>query len=203
MPEPILVHNLTFSYDGQTPLICCAHLEFTCACAWALVGENGSGKTTFLELLLGLLRPDEGEISGVRSHSVGYVPDDNGLYESMTVVENIQFRLALYRTSYAARRQVVDGMLERYGLAGAKHTAVHRLSLGMRKKAALICAMAAGPSLLVLDEPTGGLDESARRELAAILRDYLRAETMVICTSHDADFLRLLSARVVHFPLVC
>ncbi len=197
----IYIKDLLFSYDKNAPLIHCKMLAFSCGKAYALVGKNGSGKTTFLKLLLGLLKPSEGTLSGLETQKIGFVPDYNGLYESLTILENIRFRLALYREKYSDKEAYIAELLERYGLKSDANKLVKQLSLGMRKKTALICALAIAPSLLILDEPTTGLDEGSQIELAQMLNEFISPNTMVICTSHDADFLEALGSEIISFPL--
>lgn len=197
----ICIKNLLFSYDKNIPLISCKKLEFSFGKAYALVGKNGSGKTTFLKLLLGLLKPSEGTLSGLEKQKIGFVPDYNGLYESLTILENIRFRLSLYREKYSDKEVYIAELLDRYGLKNDANKLVKQLSLGMRKKTALICALAIAPSLLILDEPTTGLDEKSQMELAQMLNQFISPNTMVICTSHDADFLESLGSEIINFPL--
>ncbi len=197
----IYIKDLLFSYHKNVPLIYCKKLEFSFGKAYALVGKNGSGKTTFLKLLLGLLKPSTGTLTGLEKQKIGFVPDYNGLYESLTILENIQFRLSLYREKYSEKEAFVEELLERYGLKNDENKLVKQLSLGMRKKTALICALAIAPSLLILDEPTTGLDEKSQIELAQMLNQFISPNTMVICTSHDADFLESLGSEIITFPL--
>lgn len=198
----LTIQNLSFSFDGAKPLIHCPELCFEAGHVYALVGPNGSGKTTFLKILLGLLRPDEGTVQGVEGRVIGFVPDYNGLYDSLTILENIKFRLSLYKKSYPCEKKRVQQMLTRYYLDHDANKLVKDLSLGMKKKVSLICALAVQPALLILDEPTGGLDQPSQSELIEMLTQFLSPSTMIICTSHDRDFLASLpSCRTVAFPL--
>lgn len=197
----IIINNLHFAYNKQEPLIYCSSLKLESGNIYALVGANGSGKTTFLKLLLGLLKPTTGEIKGIAGHKIGFVPDYNGLYDTLTVLENIKIRLALYGCNYLKEESRICKLIEKYSLTSAKNTLVKNLSLGMKKKAAIICAIATKPSLLVLDEPTGGIDKAAHKELSIMLKDYLAPNTMILCTSHDLDFLDTLPLLTINFPL--
>ena len=86
------IKNLKFSFDKSKSLIACPSFCFEPGNIYALVGPNGSGKTTFLKILLGLLKPTEGEVYGAERETIGFVPDYNGLYDSLSVLENIKFR---------------------------------------------------------------------------------------------------------------
>lgn len=200
--KEITINQLIFSYNKAVPLIKCSHLSFKPGNIYALVGSNGSGKTTFLKLLLGLLKPSEGTIIGVADSRIAFVPDYNGLYESLSVLENIKFRLSLYNRTYKNEKQNVFELLSKYKLQNEENKLVRDLSLGMKKKVALICAMSVNPSLLILDEPTGGLDADAQNELALMLRQFTDSERIVICTSHDSEFLSSLpECRIISFPM--
>lgn len=198
----ITVKNLQFSYKRGKSIINCPEISFSSGNIYALVGHNGSGKTTFLKILLGLLKPTSGTVSGLGNEVVAFVPDYNGLYDSLSVLENIKFRMSIYGMDYSAEKGNVLKLLERYNLSKEAHKLVKELSLGMKKKVSLICALAVKPSLLVLDEPTGGLDADAQQELGQMLSEYLSPTTTVICTSHDQEFLNaLLSCKEIHFPM--
>ena len=198
----ITVHDLCFSYKRNCNIINCSKLYFSTGKIYALVGPNGSGKTTFLKILLGLLKPDRGEITGVKKEIIAFVPDYNGLYDSLSVLENIKFRMSLYNQSYSSEKKYIQQLLIRYRLLNDEHKLVKELSLGMKKKVSLICALAVRPSILILDEPTGGLDIQAKRELSEMIGEYISPSTMVICTSHDQEFLDALPCcDVICFPI--
>ena len=198
----ITVENLTFSYGSGKAVVSCGHASFEPGNIYLLTGPNGSGKTTFLRLLLGLLKPTDGSISGLREQTVAYVPDYNGLYDSLSVLENIKFRLALYNLDYAKEKDRIFRILEQYRMDTEKGKLVRDLSLGMKKKAALICALAVRSSLLILDEPTGGLDADARKELSDMLLRCLSPETTILCTTHDQEFIDSLPGSVpIRFPM--
>lgn len=198
----LTVRNLCFAYKKNVNIINHADFCFLPGNVYALVGSNGSGKTTFLKILLGLLKPTAGGIAGLKQETIAYVPDYNGIYDSLTVLENIKFRMSLYNLDYSAEKSNVQQLLIRYNLSNDENKLVKDLSLGMKKKVSLICALAVKPSLLVLDEPTGGLDADAQEELSIMLGEYISPSTIIICTSHDQEFLNTLPyCTVLQFPL--
>lgn len=202
MLEELIVKDLRFSFQQDSVLINCPYFRFQAGSIYALVGANGSGKTTFLRLLLGLLKPDRGSIDGIAGERIGFVPDYNGLYDSLTILENIKFRLSLYDLKYKAEKDNVHDMLARYQLEKEANKLVRDISLGMKKKTALICALATNPTLLILDEPTGGLDAAAQKELAYMLEEFISPSKTVILTSHDADFIHAMPfCSTVSFPM--
>jgi ABC-2 type transport system ATP-binding protein len=147
--------------------------------AFALVGPDGAGKTTTMRLLVGLMDPDEGraEILGfdtvtqgdqVRGQ-IGYMPQRFGLYDDLTVSENIAFYADLYRVDRETRESRVPELLDFSGLAPFTDRLALNLSGGMRQKLGLVCALIHRPQVLFLDEPTFGVDPVSRREFWHIL----------------------------------
>ena len=156
-----------------------------------LLGHNGAGKSTLIKLILGLIEPTSGQVevlgqSPWGSHAValrrriGYLPESVAFYGNLTGTEVIDYLAKLKR----APRQQVSELLKRVGLDSAKNRRVSTYSKGMRQRLGLAQALLASPELVVLDEPTAGLDPQATRELYAILGE-LRAEGhSVLVSSH-------------------
>jgi len=135
----------------------------------AVVGGDGAGKTTLLRCVAGALAPSGGPAGGrVRRPAagrIGYLPPGPGVYDDLTVAENLRFRSAVYRVPEAAAGPLTGEYLERTGLAAVRDRLAGQLSGGMRRKLAVIAAMLPGPELLVLDEPTTGVDPVSRADL--------------------------------------
>jgi ABC-2 type transport system ATP-binding protein len=158
-----------------------------------LLGPNGSGKTTILRLLTGYLRPSAGtaRIAGFDIVSdgraargrVGYVPEDVPLYPHMRVAEYLGFMGRLRDLDGTALRRAVDAACERLDLEDVRDTIIGRLSRGYRQRVSLAQAILHGPELLVLDEPTNGLDPRQIIELRGLLRG-LAERCAVLVTSH-------------------
>jgi ABC-2 type transport system ATP-binding protein/ribosome-dependent ATPase len=147
-----------------------------------LLGANGAGKTTLIRCLLGLLRVSDGVVelfgsppSRATRARLGYVPQGLGLYEDLTVAENLAFSAAAYGSAGAT----LEGEL-----AEARDVLVRDLPLGLRRRAAFAIALAHHPDLLVLDEPTSGVDPLARARLWETIRASAEQGAGVLVTTH-------------------
>lgn len=164
---------------------------------FALVGPDGAGKTTAMRLLVGIMDPDAGSArvlgwdtvaasERLKEH-IGYMPQRVGLYEDLTVAENIAFYADLYGVPQAERQRRLPGLLEFAGLAPFQGRLAGRLSGGMRQKLGLICTLSHRPKLLFLDEPTFGVDPASRREFWEILHELLKEGLTIILTTAYLD----------------
>ncbi len=159
------------------------------------LGPNGSGKTTTIRLICGLLTPDAGEgtVLGfdVRRDSarikreVGYMTQKFSLYEDLTIEENLFFVARLYHL--ADRRQVVARTLDELGLASRRHQAAGTLSGGWKQRLALAACIMHRPKLLLLDEPTAGVDPKARREFWDEIHRLAGGGLTVLVSTHYMD----------------
>jgi len=131
----------------------------------AVVGGDGAGKTSLLRCLAGVLRPDSGEVRRPAKSQIGFLPASSGIYPDLTVAENLAFRAAGYglRADVAARR--ATELTEQAGLAPARNRLAAKLSGGMRQKLGVIAALLHRPELLILDEPSTGVDPVSRSGL--------------------------------------
>jgi len=147
-----------------------------------LLGANGAGKTTLLRLLLGLLAPSDGQVELMggppdreRRRALGYVPQGLGLYRALTVRENLAFAA----TSYGVPAPELDP-----SLVDVADELVRDVPLGLQRRAAFASALAHSPRVLVLDEPTSGVDSLARAELWDTIREQSAAGVGVLVTTH-------------------
>jgi ABC superfamily ATP binding cassette transporter, ABC protein len=167
----------------------------------ALAGHNGAGKSTLMKMLLGLLTPTSGSIS-INSHSatslaarqlIGYLPETVALYPNMTGFETLDFFADLKHVSRERNRE----LLTRVGIIEAAKKRVGTYSKGMRQRLALAQALLGQPKILLLDEPTTGLDPASRADFYRIL-DELRAQgTAILLSSHALAELADQADRIV------
>lgn len=154
-------------------------LQVTAGEAFALVGPDAAGKTTTLRMLVGIMDPDEGRAqvlgfdtvkeSEALKEQIGYMPQRFGLYDDLTVAENMIFYADIYRVDAAERQQRMPELLGFSNLTPFQDRLARNLSGGMRQKLGLACALIHRPQVLFLDEPTFGVDPISRREFWEIL----------------------------------
>jgi ABC-2 type transport system ATP-binding protein len=146
---------------------------------FGLVGPDGAGKTTTLRMLAGILLPDEGSavVAGcditrdaeAAKHRLSYMPQRFGLYEDLTVDENIRFYADLFGVAGADREERSEQLLRAAGMAEFRRRLAGHLSGGMKQKLGLVCALIHTPEVILLDEPTTGVDPISRRDFWSIL----------------------------------
>ena len=177
----------------------------------ALVGPDGAGKTTLIRLAAGLMRsPTQGTLTvldvdvaadpqQVQSR-VGYMPQKFGLYEDLSVQENLDLYADLHGVTGEERRQRYDRLFEMTALAPFTDRLAGRLSGGMKQKLGLACTLVRTPELLLLDEPTVGVDPISRRELWEIILQLVKEQglTVLLSTSYLDEAERCDQAVVLH-----
>jgi ABC-2 type transport system ATP-binding protein len=179
LAEPLArIERLSHGFDGR-PALRDIIATIEPGIVTGLIGPDAAGKTTLLRLLAGLLRPQGGRVivlghdmatDAARAHAaIGYMPQRFGLYEDLSVAENLDLFADLHGLSAALRAERTERLLHFTGLARFRPRLAGRLSGGMKQKLGLACALLARPRLLLLDEPSVGVDPASRRELWAIV----------------------------------
>lgn len=171
---------------------------------FALLGANGSGKTSTIRSLLGIYRPTSGQLwidgstySPERAHLVGYLPEERGLYVRSTVLDVMTYFGELKGMDRAAARDFSLRYLERVGLADKAKLTVKKLSGGQQQKIQLGVAIINDPKLLILDEPTKGLDPVNRKLLLDVVEEYRQQGTAVIYITHLMEEVERLADRIL------
>ena len=157
-----------------------------------LLGPNGAGKSTLMKILIGLWRADSGQVSV--PERIGYLPENNPLYEEMYVTEYLRFMAKM--TNDQIPMTNVDALIDRVGLTPERHKHIRELSKGYRQRVGLAQALLGDPQLLILDEPTTGLDPNQLVEIRSLIRD-LGKDCTVILSTHIMQEVREMCDRVV------
>ncbi len=170
---------------------------------FGFVGSNGAGKTTTMRIVLGVLAADAGSVrlggrpvDAALRRTIGYMPEERGLYPKMKVGEQLTYLAELHGSSAAAAREAVRHWTERLGVADRIGATVDSLSLGNQQRVQLAAALVHDPALLVLDEPFSGLDPVAVDVMSAVLREKADAGVPVVFSSHQLELVQRLCDRV-------
>jgi ABC-2 type transport system ATP-binding protein len=161
---------------------------------FGFIGPNGAGKSTSIRFLATLLKATSGEgiVNGHRvtrdplnvRRSIGYMPDNFGVYDGMKVWEFLDFFAVAYQLPKARRKQVIGDVLDLLDLAGKRDSFVNSLSRGMKQRLCLAKTLVHDPPVLILDEPTSGLDPRARIEIKALFKELRRMGKTILISSH-------------------
>lgn len=163
---------------------------------FGLLGPNGAGKSTFVRACLGLIRPESGTMrtlgldpmmDGVRvRRQVGFVLEHVGLYEGLSCKANLELYGRIYRVPAATLKRRISSLLERFGLSDRERQPAGTLSRGLKQRLALVRSLLHEPRLIILDEPTFGLDPAAARDVRAVVAELARDEgRTVVLTTHN------------------
>jgi len=177
----ITAQRLTRTFDRTVAL---SNVSFTIATGemFALIGPDGAGKTTFFRIITGLLKATSGDIRMEGHRSFGFVPQRFALYPDLSIDENLRLRARLYDLDDKAAKSRAADLLSRVGLGRFGARLAGNLSGGMKQKLALVAALLTAPDLLLLDEPTTGVDPMSRREFWSMLHQ-LHHEGLTIVVS--------------------
>jgi ABC-2 type transport system ATP-binding protein len=192
--DAIEVEGLAKSFAGRK-VVDDVSIRVAAGRIFGFLGPNGSGKTTTIRMLCGLLTPDAGKgtclgldivtQSAKIKRQVGYMTQRFSLYEDLTIRENLDFVARMY--GLPGRRAVVDGALERLGLGDRQHQLAGKLSGGWKQRLALAACVLHAPKLLLLDEPTAGVDPKARREFWDQIHELAGEGMTVLVSTHYMD----------------
>ena len=181
-------------------------LEILAGETFGLLGPNGAGKTTTLSMLSTLLPPTRGDVlvfgaSAVNDPAevrrrVGLAPQQISLYPMFTGQENLEFFGTLHGVAPAVRQRRVDQLLDLVGLGPRRDDRVHTYSGGMQRRLNLACSLIHEPRLLLLDEPTAGVDPQSRENLFEVIRQIAAAGTTIVYTTHYIEEAERLCDRI-------
>ena len=207
VPEPAIVLDRVVKRYGATTALAGLSLEVNRGEMFGLIGPDGAGKTTAIRLMCGLLHADEGQLrvlglDPIRAHRalterVGYLSQRFSLYGDLTIDENIAFFAEVHGVRDYARRR--DQLLAMTQLTPFRTRLADRLSGGMKQKLALACTLVHEPDLILLDEPTTGVDPVSRREFWKLLSEFLaNGITILMSTPYLDEAERCTRVALVH-----
>jgi len=170
---------------------------------YGLLGPNGAGKTTMISILCGLIKADRGNVtmngqnlSSASRSLIGVAPQENIFYKSLTCEENLRFFGRLYGLSNQACQKQAQNCLELVGLSDRAKSIAEKLSGGMQRRLSMAIALVHQPQLVVLDEPTTGLDIEARYEVWELIRKLCGQDTAILLTTHMLEEAERLCHRI-------
>ncbi len=173
---------------------------------FGFLGPNGAGKTTTLSMMCGLLKPESGRISineidvwenpKAAKRILGLVPQDLAIYEELTARENLKFWGSLYDIPRSELRSSIDEILDCVGLTDRSKEPVSKFSGGMKRRLNLAIGLVHKPSVILLDEPTVGIDPQARNNILDIIREIARLGKTVLFTTHHLEEAEILCDRI-------
>jgi len=202
MPDDVIIEtrNLTKVYRDfwgrqKVRALKALDLEIRRGEVFGLLGPNGSGKTTTIKLILGLLFPTSGQVlcfgrdatDVTKNERIGYLPEESYLYKFLSAEETLDFYGRLFKMSRKLRRQRTSELISLVGLTQAKKRQLREYSKGMTRRIGLAQALINDPELILLDEPTTGLDPLGIRDMKQMILDLRdQGKTLVMC-SHRLD----------------
>lgn len=196
MPDfSIKITDLHKQYNGtEFPALRGLSLSFPKGIIAGLLGPNGAGKTTTISILCGIVKQDSGEarVYGLDTRTelltikrlIGIVPQQIALYPELTAHENLTYIGRLYHLGGMELKTRISRLLEQFGLSANAHKRISRYSGGMKRRANIIAGLLHDPELLILDEPTSGVDVQSRTMILDFLKQYNRSGKTIIYTSH-------------------
>ncbi len=196
------IHQLCKAY-GKRQVLNNLCLQISPGEVYGLIGSNGAGKTTTINILCNLLQFDSGkvEIAGCKISAetkrlIGVVPQENLMYKNLTCAENLHFFARIYGLSGAERKQRVRECLILVNLLDRANSVVENLSGGMQRRLSMALALVHHPKLVILDEPTTGLDVEARYEIWELIRSLQQQQITVLLTTHLLEEAERLCQRI-------
>lgn len=195
MQYSIYIKDLQKQYPGaESPALQGLSLCFEKGIIAGLLGPNGAGKTTTISILCGLVEADEGhaEVLGLNckgnitdiQKKIGVVPQQVALYPQLTAIENLEYIGRLYKIEKRILKDKIHELLERFGLSAHTKKRISQYSGGMKRRANIIAGLLHEPEMLILDEPTAGVDVQSRAMILDFLKHYNEEGKTILYTSH-------------------
>lgn len=201
----LIIDNIC-KYFGKIKAVDAVSLKFDKNEAVVLLGENGAGKSTLFKIISGFSEPDSGELlfenENIKNcrmkylQNIGYVPEISALYGEMTTLEFLEFSADLKRMNAEQKSEKIEKMLSLLELRNVAFQSLGTLSKGYKKRVELAAAMLSEPKILLLDEPTEGLDPVQKESMRQIIKNYAK-NNLVIISTHALEDVDALAQRVL------
>jgi NitT/TauT family transport system ATP-binding protein len=186
----IILSNISKQYDGL-PVLNQVSLEFKEGMTTCLMGPSGVGKTTLLQILMGLVKADSGSLTGLKGKKLSAVFQENRLCESIDAIANIKM-VCDKKTSIQRIRQELNEV----GLTDYENKKTLLLSGGMKRRVAIVRAVLADSEVIFMDEPFKGLDEKLKEQVIQYVKRKTAGKTLIVVT-HNKDEIKALSAELI------
>lgn len=190
--ELLNVHQVTVEYGGDRVL---NDISFSVQSGEfvGLIGQNGAGKTTLLRVILGLIKPTSGHVHWPETPAIGYVPQRGSLHDSPVPMS----ALDVVNLGSRGNHKLSQQSLSKVDMASHAHKRFSELSGGQQQRVLIAKALATNPSILILDEPTVGIDEASQNAFYQLLRKLQQRGMTIMMVSHDVDVVLNLVTRVI------
>lgn len=197
----IEIHNLTKVYNEQKGLLPVS-LEVAKGELIAVIGHNGAGKSTLLKMLASWLLPDSGDVSvdGVNLKNrvavvrkIGFVPETPNLFDFFSVEYNFKIFARLFQVSFSR----IEEIMKEFDLLPFRNNKIQVLSKGLKQRVSIGRALLADPPVLLLDEPTSGIDFEMTKEIYRLLKEFNASGKTIIFTSHRPEEIKTLATRII------
>ena len=203
----IKIENLSKRYENDVLALDNISLEIYEGEIFSLLGPNGAGKTTLIKIITGQLSLTTGEVYvlGINHNDflksearfkVSYVPQENVIWENLTVEENLEIMGAMYKLPKKTIKEKINYLLKEFDLEEARVRMASKLSGGMKRKLSIAMALINDPEILILDEPTAGLDPRTRAAMLATLEKLRELGKTILLTTHIVEEVERLADRV-------
>jgi len=165
--------------------------EFKDDCITCLMGPSGVGKTTVLNIIMGLIKPDSGNVSGINNRKLSVVFQEDRLLNWLSAIDNV----ALVSNETVTKEKIIT-LLNELGLKDSSYDSVSKLSGGMKRRVAIARALINNAEILILDEPFKGLDEDTKENVMSIIKKYSKSKCVILVT-HDISEAKFLEADII------
>lgn len=196
----IICKDINFSYKKKNNVINDLSFDIKRGQAYGILGHNGAGKSTIFKLVLGILKPTNGTIT-LKSEeiecSMSYMPENGGIYEKLTAIQNLKFRARISKLSEYEIENKIEELLKKLKLINRANEPVSGWSNGMKKRLSLACALISEPSILFLDEPTNGIDPESLMIVIDVLKKLNKDGTTLLIISHNLDFVKKVTDKIL------